>query len=277
VTASLTNALTAARSLKTTPENGVAIFASPEQRFVLVPPSPLSTNVYKCGKTFELQELEDMLASKEVIALIVMDRKECTLGWLKGKAVVEGPNFDSQVQSKTCKGGSSSNRYARIVEEQAHAFFVKIGEVASREFEGAKIIGVAVGGPGSTKDEWLRGEFLDYRLRKLVMPSFDVGYTNEYGLYELARRVGERMPSLERARETAILERFFDGIHTGKSIYGVKESNQAVDEGRAEIILVVEDPESYEEDNVQVVVISDESDMGKQFHKMGGIGAILRW
>lgn len=221
-----------------------------------------------------------MLVSKEVFALIVMDRKECTIGWLKGKAVVEGPSFDSQVQSKTCKGGSSSNRYARIVEEQAHAFFKKVGEVASREFEGASLIGVCVGGPGSTKDEWLAGEFLDYRLREKLLPSFDVGYTNEYGLHELARKVEERMPELESTKERLLLEEFFDGVRTGKAVYGVEQIREMVNQGRVDRMLTYNlgagctfFPEFKEE----MILISNETDLGKQFKKMGGIGVILRW
>jgi len=99
---------------KKTPENGLAIFcgdASLSENktdikvWSIEPPEPLNFRVYRCDQTFVLEPLREMLEYKDVYGLIVLDRKEATLGFLKGPSIVSTVTMHSAVPGKTKAGG----------------------------------------------------------------------------------------------------------------------------------------------------------------------------
>src|SRR3989344_503715 len=79
-----------------TPENGMAAFsgniASQEGKqdikvWSIEPPVPVNIRLYRCDQTFVLGPLEDMMTINEVYGLIVLDNREATIGFLKGKTI----------------------------------------------------------------------------------------------------------------------------------------------------------------------------------------------
>ncbi|MBU0957945.1 MAG: hypothetical protein KKF56_04010, partial [Nanoarchaeota archaeon] len=99
---------------KKTPENGMAIFAGnfadkegqeDIQSFVLEPPKPLNTRLYRCDQTFVLEPLRELLEVEEVYGLVVMDRKEATFGLLEGKQIKVLRKLTSGVPGKVRAGG----------------------------------------------------------------------------------------------------------------------------------------------------------------------------
>ena len=116
---------------KHTPENGLAIFAGNVSEkesqvdieiFSIEPPEPLNIRLYRCDQSFVTDILEDMMEEVETYGLLVIDKREATLGVMRGKNINEIASFTSDVPGKTTKGGQSQQRYARIREEAAHAF-----------------------------------------------------------------------------------------------------------------------------------------------------------
>jgi peptide subunit release factor 1 (eRF1)/intein/homing endonuclease len=102
------------RLYKRTPENGLAIFAGNVakregqqdfQVWSLEPPIPLKTRIYRCDKEFVLDLLRDMLEIKEVYGLVVVDRRDANIAYLKGKAIVPLLKTHSEVPGKTRAGG----------------------------------------------------------------------------------------------------------------------------------------------------------------------------
>ncbi len=102
------------RLFKKTPEHGLAVFsgnvAAREgqqdfQVWSIEPPVPLKTRIYRCDKGFVLDLLEDMLETKEVYGLVVMDRREGDIALLKGKTIVPITKTKSNVPGKTRAGG----------------------------------------------------------------------------------------------------------------------------------------------------------------------------
>ena len=87
----------AARQLKLigrTPENGLAIFSGnisekegqqDFQIWTIEPPQPMKIRLYRCDQTFILEPLQEMLATDEVYALLIIERNEATIGLLEGK------------------------------------------------------------------------------------------------------------------------------------------------------------------------------------------------
>lgn len=102
------------RLFKQTPLNGLAIFAgnvaaqegkSDIQVWSIEPPEPLSVRLYRCDQTFVIDLLRDMMESTEVYGLIVMDRREATLGFLRGTLIQKATHLTSGVPGKIKAGG----------------------------------------------------------------------------------------------------------------------------------------------------------------------------
>jgi len=102
------------RLFKKTPPNGLAVFSGNvasqvgKQDFEVwsvEPPVPLKTRIYKCDKTFVVDLLEDMLEIKEVYGLIVMDRRDADIAYLKGKTIIPLRKTHSEVPGKIKAGG----------------------------------------------------------------------------------------------------------------------------------------------------------------------------
>ncbi len=97
-----------------TPSHGVAVFsgnvASREGKedikvWSLEPPVELGIRMYRCEKDFVIDVLEGMLQETSVYALVVIDRREATIGLLRGKTIVPLVDAHSMVPGKFKAGG----------------------------------------------------------------------------------------------------------------------------------------------------------------------------
>ncbi|PIN88603.1 hypothetical protein COU61_04285 [Candidatus Pacearchaeota archaeon CG10_big_fil_rev_8_21_14_0_10_35_13] len=97
-----------------TPPNGLALFSGNTsdneattnmELFILEPPKPLNIRMYRCDKEFVLDPLREILEITEVYGLLVIDRKEATIGLLEGKQIKVLRHLTSGVPSKIKAGG----------------------------------------------------------------------------------------------------------------------------------------------------------------------------
>jgi len=243
------------RAFREPPANGVAFFVgskaigadkSEPVTFIVEPPEPLNTYLYRCDSTFFLDPLLAMVHEPDVWGLIVMDRAEVTLGLLQGKRVVPLRNRQSLVPSKHGRGGQSQHRFERMIEHAAHEFFVKIGEMSSELFLPRKeqLKGILLGGPGATKEYFYKEAYLQYELQqKVVQPLFDTGYTDEFGLKELVEKATQTLHGLEITEEKRIIQRLLTEIRkaeTGLAAYGEADVNYALEAGAVDTLLISE-------------------------------------
>ena len=243
------------RAFKQPPKNGVAFFVgskavgadkSEQVTFIVEPPEPLNTYLYRCDSTFFLDPLLSMVHEPDLWGLMVVDRAEVTLGFLRGKRVEALRNRQSLVPSKHGRGGQSAHRFERLIEHAAHEFFVKCGEMANELFLPKKdqLKGILIGGPGATKEYFFKEGYLHYELQqKVVQPLFDVGYTDEYGLRELVEKATQTLHGLEITDEKRIMQRLLVEIsraESGVAAYGERDVHAALDAGAVETLLVSE-------------------------------------
>jgi peptide chain release factor subunit 1 len=243
------------RQFKEPPPNGVAFFVgskavgadkSEPVTFIVEPPEPLNTYQYRCDSTFLLDPLLAMVHEPELWGLIVMDRAEVTLGYLRGKRVEPLRNKQSQVPSKHGRGGQSAHRFERLIEHAAHDFFVRCAEMAAEIYLPKKDVlkGILLGGPGATKEYFYKEGYLQYELQqKVVQPLFDVGYTDEYGLKELVEKATQTLHGLEITEEKRIIQRLLVEIRkveAGLAAYGEADVNRALEAGAVATLLVSE-------------------------------------
>jgi peptide chain release factor subunit 1 len=243
------------RGFKEPPPNGVAFFVGKKAvgadkdepvTFIVEPPEPLNTYLYRCDSTFFLDPLLAMVHEPDTWGLIVMDRAEVTLGLLRGKRIETLRNRQSLVPSKHGRGGQSQHRFERLIEHAAHEFFVKIGEMAGELFLPRKdqLKGILLGGPGATKEYFYKEAYLQYELQqKVVQPLFDTGYTDEYGLKELVEKATQTLHGLEITEEKRIIQRLLNEIRkaeTGLAAYGPKDVQHALEIGAVDTLLISE-------------------------------------
>src|SRR3989344_3850699 len=189
------------RLYKQTPENGLAAFAgdtsqtenkSNVEAFSIEPPLPIKTRIYRCDQTFLLDILEEQLEHSDSFGLIAMDKREATVGLLRGSNIKVLSNMTSGVPGKYKTGGQSAMRFARLREEAAHDFYKRIAEVANKEFLGKKELkGILVGGPGPTKNEYDDGDWLNNEVKTKDLGIADITYTDEFGLQDLIEKSKE--------------------------------------------------------------------------------------
>src|SRR2546422_5173779 len=55
--------------------------------YVLEPPEPVTSFLYRCDSRFYTEPLHEMMAEKDTYALVVIDQGEATLGLLRGKRI----------------------------------------------------------------------------------------------------------------------------------------------------------------------------------------------
>ncbi|MBU3957989.1 MAG: peptide chain release factor aRF-1 [Nanoarchaeota archaeon] len=235
---------------KKNPEHGLAIFCGnvSEQEgktdmklWVVEPPEPVTVKLYWCDQRFELEHLKQQLKEKEVYGLAVLDTKEATIGLLKGKSVQVLRHLESIVPGKFIKGGQSAARFSRVREGLINDWYKEIGGAVKAAFP-AEIKGIIIGGPGMSKDDFLKGDYAGTDLKNKVLGTIDVGYTSEQGLHEMIERSGDILKEASISREREIVNKFLTGLQkdTGLSVYGIKSILKALESGAAELILISE-------------------------------------
>ena len=258
VTSAIESLMNRLRPFKQPPPNGLAMFVGHKSigsdqtemvAFVIEPPLPLVTFLYRCDSLFYLEPIEAMLAEKEIYGLLLLDRRECTIGMLRGKHIELLKYMTSQVPGKHGRGGQSQRRFERTTEIAAHEWFVKCGERASEMFmKEPNLKGILVGGSGPTKQYFVQEGYFHYELQKKIVDLFDTGYTDEYGLRELVDTAGDRMADLKISQEKKIMKRFLSEVmKTEKSlaVYGEAQVRHALELGIVDTLLISEDLRRY--------------------------------
>jgi len=286
------------RLFKRTPPNGLAVFSGNVaeregqqniQVFSVEPPVPLNTRIYRCDKTFVTNILEDMLESRSIYGLVVMDRREAVIAILKGTKIIPLVKKKSNVPGKHRAGGQSAARFARLREGAAKAFYNRLGEIMKDEFLGKKEIkGILVGGPGQTKYSWVEGNFITNEVKKKIIAIKDLSYSGDFGLEELLDKCQDVLANEELAKEKKLMQRFFTLLATQKSkvTYGKAHVIKMLELGAVDTILLSEDVEDTvvedfekkaEQMGTKLQIISVDTREGQQLRDIGKVAAILRY
>jgi peptide chain release factor subunit 1 len=282
-----------------TPPNGLAVFtgnvAATEGKqdmrvWSIEPPVPLNVRLYRCDKNFIVDILEDMLAEKEVYGLVVLDHRDATLALLRGKSIITLTRTHSEVPGKMRAGGQSAPRFARARELANKMHYKKIADYMIEQFLplGNNLKGIIIGGPGVTVNDFMNHDYVTGELKKKIIGTKDLSYTDDFGLQELLDKSTDLLEAEEVAREKKIMERFFKQLldHPGKVTYGEKETLRALEMNAVDTLLLSENlpedrifklEEQAAKGGTEVKIISTETREGVQLKEMGGIAAILRF
>ena len=242
------------KTYKEPPPNGLVVFTGHRQivadqtemvAYVIEPPEPVSSFLYRCDSKFYTEPLHEMLEEKDVYGLLVIDRSEATVGLLRGKRIEVLKNMQSLVPSKHRMGGQSARRFERLIEIAAHEWYEKVAGVMEDAFlNRPELQGIIIGGPGYTKEYFATQDYLHHELRKkLLTPFLDTGYTDEYGLRELVEKSKDLLRGLDLMREKDLVAKLMEEIRKesgGLAAYGEDQVRYALTLGAVDTLLLSE-------------------------------------
>ena len=250
----LTKAMQRLKLYRTAPETGLVLFSGalptngPGSEVVnvweIVPPKPVQTYLYACDDHFRVEYLKDMLKEDKVFGLLAIDSNDVGMGILSGDRLEIADLMTSGISGKTRKGGQSARRYERGREMELTYFFNRVGEHATHVFlESNKVTGLIVGGPGPTKDEFLKEGYLHYELRKRVVAVLDLGYSGREGVRELVEKAGDVLKDVRLVEEKKLVQRFLFEVNRqgGLAVYGLPRVLEALQKASADVVLVSDD------------------------------------
>jgi peptide chain release factor subunit 1 len=233
------------------PETGLVLFSgdvstNPSKSdvvlLIIVPPTRLTTKLYWCDSTFHIAPLEDMAQTDDVYGLVVLDKREATVGLLRGKSKEILFSETSNVPGKTKAGGQSAHRFERLRDKYEEEFYKRVGSKVNTAFVGLdNFKGMIVGGPGLTKQEFLEIGDLDHRIKDKVLGTVDTSYTDDAGIKELLDKSEDILRETGLVHERKLITKFFEDLaKTGLANYGYEDVMDALNIGKASTVLVSE-------------------------------------
>jgi peptide chain release factor subunit 1 len=258
VTGAIESLLSRLRYYKQPPANGLVLFVGAVvtgnnqqemKAFVFEPPEPVKSFLYRCDSTFFTEPLEEFLVERDIYGLLLIDRRECCAGILRGKRISQVFYDTSTVPGKHGRGGQSQRRFERLTEIAADEWFKSSGERVSEIFRNTPgLKGILIGGPGPSKKYFYDGNFLHYELQPKVIDLFDTGYTDEYGLKELVERAEGALQNLGITKEKQLMRAFMkevQGLEAGLATYGEDQVRYSLQMGAVKTLMLSEGLRRY--------------------------------
>ncbi|MCD6226314.1 MAG: mRNA surveillance protein pelota [Candidatus Aenigmarchaeota archaeon] len=225
-------------------------------------------SIEKEWKKYQIEKLKKAQASVPQVLIAVVDNDEATFGILKKNRVEIVSSFKNPYSSK-------------MEEDKMKEYYKKIADEIIRYSD--KVEKIILAGPGFTKEHV--NKLLDNK--KIILEN--CYSSSEAGINEIIKKgvLEKVLKKSEILKETRLINEFFTHLNKddGFAVYGLDEIKKANKIGAIDTLLVcfdkindIEDiAKDVEKKQGKIEIISKEHDLGEQFFKMGGIGAILRF
>jgi peptide chain release factor subunit 1 len=239
---------------KKVPDTGLVIFcgAIPQnggpgseriETYVIIPPESIQVYLYRCDAKFHTEYLEEFLKEKETYGIAVLDASEATFATLQGRRLEIVQKITSGVPGKFAKGGQSQRRLERGREAKMQEYFTRVGHHINEAFLPiTDLKGIIIGGPGPTKDDFQKGDYLHYTLKDKIVATIDTSYASESGVDEVVDRSPEILRKVRYVQEKKVMQEFLYeiGHDTGLATYGENDVRQALERGAVKTLLLSE-------------------------------------
>jgi len=214
------------------------------ESYVIVPPEPIRIFLYRCDSRFHTEYLQEMLREKETYGILLVDASHATIATLQGKHLQINREMHSGVAGKTKAGGQSARRYERLRDMQLNEYFTRVGGHANEIFLPIDTLkGIIVGGPGPTKYDFEKGDYLNYQLKNKIIDTVDTAYVEEQGVKEVVEKAPEIMKKVRYIEEKEIMQKFLYevGHDSGLITYGEGEVRRMLNSGAVRTLIMSED------------------------------------
>jgi len=245
------------KMFKRVPDNGLVFFcgAIPQngpgsekiELYIISPPEPIQVYLYRCDARFHTEHLQEFLKEKETYGIIVLDSSHASFATVRGKSLDIIKQITSGIPGKFRAGGQSAKRFVRQREAKLQEYFNRVGEHADEIFlpiENLKSL--LLGGPGPTKEDFEKGNYLHYTLKEKIVATIDTSYTDEQGVSEVVEKSQDILRRIRYVEEKKIMQKFLReiGQDTGLATYGEDEVRKYLNNGIVDTLLLSEDLES---------------------------------
>ena len=152
-------------------------------------------------------------------------------------------SITSGIHGKSGKGGSSQRRYERERNTELTRYFHRIAEHATKAFlENHEVTALVVGGPGTTKEDFLKCDYLHYELNNSLLSTVDTQSAGKEAVREVLDKSCEALKNMCAPEERLIVQRFLTslGKDDGLAIYGLDVVVNALNNGEAEVALATD-------------------------------------
>ena len=224
---------------KKTPEKGLVIFCGalpPEEggplgsevvtAWEIEPPKDLNQYLYRCDDHFHVDILKDMLKDDNLIGFLAIDAKDAGWGLLHGDKIEVLSQTGSGVAGKHRQGGQSAKRFQKLREMELSYFYNRVAQTTREYFiDIYPVKGLIISGPGPTKEDFINGNYLEYRLQNNIINTIDASYSGAEGIREAFAKSGDILGNFRLVEEKKMIEDLFREINTntGKGSYGLQE------------------------------------------------------
>ena len=212
------------------------------------PTKDLRQYLYRCDDHFHVDILRDMLRDDTAIGFLAIDAKDAGWGLLRGDSIEELDHTGSGVAGKHRQGGQSAKRFQKLREMELTYYFNRVAAMTREYFiDIHPVRGLIVSGPGPTKDEFVNGSYLEYRLQNMILATIDSSYSGREGVREAFEKSGDILSDFRLVEEKKLVDRLFREISTGSGLgsYGLREVLSHIQNNAAQTVLVTDDTDMH--------------------------------
>jgi len=208
------------------PEGGGPLGSEVVKVWEIDPPKDLKQYLYRCDDHFHVDILKDMLKDDNLIGFLAIDAKDAGWGLLYGDKIEVLSQTGSGVAGKHRQGGQSAKRFQKLREMELSYFYNRVAETTREYFiDIYPIKGLIISGPGPTKEDFINGNYLEYRLQDMIINTIDASYAGAEGIREAFAKSSDILGDFRMVEEKKLVEDLFREInsHSGKGSYGLQE------------------------------------------------------
>jgi len=226
------------------PEGGGPIGSEVIKLYEIEPPKELQTFLYRCDDHFHVEILKDMLKDENMIGFLAIDAKDAGWGLLHADKLDVLSETSSGVAGKHRQGGQSARRFERLREMELNDYYNRVAHTTKEYFiDIYPIKGLIISGPGPTKENFIKEEYLEYRLQNMILATLDASYAGSEGVREAFAKAQDVLTDYRMVEEKKLVEKLFHDIHysNGLATYGLNEIIDLLKRNVVDTVLITDD------------------------------------
>ena len=226
------------------PEGGGPLGSEVIKIYEIEPLKELQTFLYRCDDHFHVDILKGMLKDENLIGLLALDAKDAGWGLLHGDKIEVLSQTSSGVAGKHRQGGQSQRRFERLREMELTGYFNRVAQTTREYFlDIYKIKGLIVSGPGPTKDDFIKDNYLEYRLKDMLLATLDCSYAGAEGVREAFTKAEDILSDFRMVEEKKLVDKLFQLINSqsGLGVYGLDEIINLLQKNVVDTLIITDD------------------------------------
>ena len=268
------------KTLKTTPDNGIAFFSYEERCYTIIPLAPIREFIYRCDRKFHVDLIEPLckVQNQTKYGLVLVTGKGASLYSVESLTPTLLKQIKTELQKRQKKGGSSAARISRLAEEKRTIYARQIVEAMNTSFISSNISQVVIAG-GEIRDLISKHTLLDYRLTILDSVAIsEISGMSDFQAF-LQNNFKNIITRHQQKADIELLETIFSEIDSenSKFVYGNTELKEALD--KIAVLYVLNSFKDHELvallDQSKITFIGDEVAESEKLRQFGGMIAKL--